>query len=140
MVRSQPNSGFSELVAPAIHTEIPYRMHSDKIQHLTGCRSSFIKSCFLHALGFTIRIEAATPTSSSTRGVFSTAIRIFLLKCPRTLGLASSSTIPDTCNIRRTLMACSGLSNALSIFLSLHQNTGPPHHPRHLHRSPRFFP
>ena len=37
-------------------------------------------------------MEAAIPTSSSTSGVFNTAIRIFLLKCPRTAGDALSST------------------------------------------------
>jgi uncharacterized protein YbjT (DUF2867 family) len=46
--------------------------------------------------GLTIRILAATPTSSSTRGVFSTAMRMFLERCPRMAGLALSSTIPDT--------------------------------------------
>ena len=45
--------------------------------------------------GFTIRIEAAIPTSSSTNGVFMVAIRMFLDRCPSTAGLALSRTIPD---------------------------------------------
>ena len=63
-------------------------------------------------------MEAATPMSSSTSGVFMAAIRMFLLKCPNTAGLALSSTMPEVCSIRRTtLMACWGLSNRSSSFL-----------------------
>ena len=97
----------------------------------------FIKSCFFMLWGFTIRIEAATPTSSSTVGVFSSRIRIFLLKCPRTLGLASSSTIPDTC--KYALNDIDGMFGAFK--MSFNFSVTPPEygsltHPRHLHRSP----
>ena len=37
------------------------------------------KSSFFMLCGFTIRMDAAMPTSSSTSGVFNTAIRMFLL-------------------------------------------------------------
>ena len=68
--------------------------------------------------GLTIRIEAHTPMSLSTSGVFNTAMRTFLLRWPSTAGLASSSTMPDTWSIRRTtLMACSGESKCSVSFL-----------------------
>ena len=120
VVKSHPRSVvFPELVAPATHTEMPYRIHSARKSSISSVAvPPSIKSSFFIFCGFTIRIDAATPTSSSTTGVFSTAMRIFLARCPSTLGLASSSTIPDTCSIRRTtLTACSGLSKCSSSFL-----------------------
>ena len=65
-------------------------------------------------------MDAAIPTSSSTSGVFNTAILIFLLRCPNTAGEALSNTMPDTWSMRlMTLTACSGDSKCSYSFSHL---------------------
>ena len=122
VVRSHPASVvLPELVAPATQMLMPYRRHSARKSSISSVAvPPSTKSHFFRLCGFTIRMEAAIPTSSSTRGVFNTAIRMFLLRCPSTAGEALSSTMPDTWSILRiTLMACSGDSKCSSSFSHL---------------------
>ena len=118
VVSSQPVSVvLPEEVAPATVVDTPYLTRTESSSIISSVAVPDLRKSSLRSFcAFTIRIDAATPTSSSTRGVFSTAIRIFLERCPRIAGEVLSSTIPDTWSIRRTtLIAWSGDSNFSSI-------------------------
>ena len=82
VVSSQPvKVVFPEDVAPATVVETPYRTSAESSSIISSVAvPDFIKSSFFSFCAFTILIEAATPTSSSTSGVFKTAILMFLDK------------------------------------------------------------
>ncbi len=88
VVKSQPATVVLPLlVAPAMHTEMPYRMNSDSKSSIGAVAvPPFMKSSFSMLLGFTIRMDAAAPTLASTIGLFITAIRIFSARVPTTSG------------------------------------------------------
>ena len=93
---------FPEEVAPVIHMDTPWVKHMESRSSISPVAVPKPTNCsFVSFLGFTIRIDTASPFSLSMTPSPITVIRILLFKCPTTIVCALSKIMPDLCRSLR---------------------------------------